>query len=214
MFRLAISAVLAATLALPAAAQDSDSLFGALQDALDNAGEGTGGGGGGGGTTANTNANSNTNMSSNTNTAGGGSEAMPVAAGLVDPTDPTTLVRTMQNAGYRAELAVDNIGYPMIRSSTQGINYAIFFYGCTDAGTDCTNVQFEATFTMNSPLSAELMNEFNAAKRFIRVVVNDEGNPAIRMDVNMRDGITEDQFLDYMNLWDILVGDFLAHINW
>lgn len=205
MFRLTAAALLAAVLAAPAASQDASDLFGALQDALDNAGSGGSGGG-----LADTNTNANTGGG-----GGGGGGAMPMASGgPVNPEDPASLVRAMQNAGYRAELAVDNIGYPMVRSSTQGINYAIFFYGCLDNGTQCTNVQFEATFTMNAPLSAESMNEFNSAKRFIRVVVNEEGNPAIRMDVNMSGGITEDQFLDMINLWDILVGDFLVHINW
>jgi len=203
MFRLTAAALLAAVLAAPAAAQDTSDLFGALQDALDNAGEG--GEGGGGDSTADT----------NPNTGGGGGDAMPMASGgPVNPEDPASLVRAMQNAGFRAELAVDNIGYPMVRSSTQGINYAIFFYGCRDDGTECTNVQFEATFTMNSPLTAESMNAFNSAKRFIRVVVNDQGNPAIRMDVNMTGGVSEDYFLDMINLWDILVGDFLVHIDW
>ena len=60
--------------------------------------------------------------------------------------DPSSLVRVMQNAGYRAELTKDNSGDPMIKSSASGADFAILFYGCK-SNRNCTTIQFFAGAT-------------------------------------------------------------------
>ncbi len=47
--------------------------------------------------------------------------------------------------GYgTAELSKDSVGDPMISGRMAGINYVIFFYGCNDAGKECSSLQFRA----------------------------------------------------------------------
>ena len=59
--------------------------------------------------------------------------------------DPQTLIDTLLQAGYRAQLDTDETGDPLIRSTSSGSDFLIFFFGCT-GNTDCRTIQFYAGY--------------------------------------------------------------------
>src|SRR5262245_18986400 len=49
---------------------------------------------------------------------------------LVSAESPATLVSIIQELGFQAKLETDNVGDPVIRSSSNGVDFRIYFYEC------------------------------------------------------------------------------------
>lgn len=134
------------------------------------------------------------------------------SAQMVRPQDPKTLVGAMQDAGYKAELTADSAGDPMIRSSSGGSNFTIFFYGCTD-NKDCRTVQFYAGWSDPDNASLRAMNDWNRDNRFGRAYLADDGSARVEMDVDMDDGgISRLLFQDNIEFWEIIMTKFEEYI--
>lgn len=139
---------------------------------------------------------------------------VPTGSGqLLQASDPDGLADAMRDHGYRAELTTDGQGDPRIKSATAGINFSVYFYGCTD-GRECDAIQFSAGFDLETGSDAPAMNDWNKRKRFGKAYIDDENDPYLEMDLNFEGGMTRDNFRDNLVLWDSLVGDFKTHINW
>lgn len=133
--------------------------------------------------------------------------------GLVDATSANAVASLMQQAGYRAVVGVDNYGDPTIESSTAGVDFTVYFFGCQN-GANCQSLQFLQGFDLPKGTSYQMMNDWNATKRFGFAFLDDESDPFVTMDVNMAYGVSEDNLLDTLRLWDQVLSDFQAHINW
>jgi Putative bacterial sensory transduction regulator len=95
---------------------------------------------------------------------------------------PQTIRKSLASAGYGAELVqTDNEGRALIRTGSD-MRTAMHLYGCTKAR--CTSVLLR-TFLKNSKLQIGDLNRINAAMRFIKVYLDDDGDVAIEMDVDL-----------------------------
>lgn len=135
------------------------------------------------------------------------------AAGLIDATDAKRVADTMSGLGYRALLETDGEGDPMITSAASGVNFSVFFYGCTD-GADCRSLQFRASFDLADPTTAAKMNEWNRLHRFGKAYIDDEGDPFIEFNVTLDGGVSDANFADVVDWWDVVLGEFLVYIDW
>jgi hypothetical protein len=146
----------------------------------------------------------------------GGTVAAPpvtTAAGLVDATSPQAIASLLQGAGYRAEVTVDNVKDPLIKSSAAGVDFSIYFYGCEN-NTNCQSIQFSSGYDLDRGSSFQAMNDWNAAQRFGYAYLDNESDPFVNMDINMASGISSDNFLDSLQLWEQVLSDFQTHIDW
>lgn len=126
---------------------------------------------------------------------------------------PETMAETMRNLGYRAELAKDGEGDPLIRSAASGLKFGIYFYGC-EAGVNCTTVQFYLGLTLDDDVPANRLNEWNRTMRFGTAVLDTDGQPYLKMELNLDyGGITSIAFEDNLELWERLMADFSRHLN-
>lgn len=133
-------------------------------------------------------------------------------AQMVRAQDPGSLVRALQGAGYKAELTKDDSGDPLIRSTSSGSNFAIFFFGCT-RNVDCRTIQFFAGYTDRTP-SLSQINDWNSRKRFGRAYISDKGAARIEMDVDLDDGgLSTKLFEDNLEFWVLLMSQFEKHIG-
>lgn len=138
----------------------------------------------------------------------------PATAQNVVADDPQAIVDVLKDWGYRAALVKDSEGDPKIDSATSGVNFSIYFYGCS-GGTQCTSIQFASGFDMDQGTTPGVVNEWNANKRFGKVYLDDEKDPFIEMDISLvGGGISRDNFRDNLEKWEQLVGDFQKHIDW
>jgi Putative bacterial sensory transduction regulator len=147
--------------------------------------------------------------------AGGGNvvSAPPLAGGMVDATSPQVIANLMQQAGYRAVVTTDNVGDPKIESSAAGADFSIYFYGCENAR-NCLSIQFSSGYDMPNGVSLQTVNDWNATKRFSFAYLDNENDPFLSYDVNLYGGVTEQNFLESLALWDTILADFHTHIDW
>lgn len=138
--------------------------------------------------------------------------AGPANAQMVRAQDPGSIVRALQGAGYKADLTKDDSGDPLIKSTSEGSAFAIFFFGCTK-NVDCRTIQFFAGYTDKTPTLSQL-NDWNSRKRFGRAYVSDKGAARIEMDVDLDDGgISTKLFEDNLEFWVLLMSQFEKHIG-
>ena len=144
-------------------------------------------------------------------TAGQGSgEQAPIITGE----DPQLIANLLQDWGYKARLSNDDQGNPQIDSAISGINYQIYFYGCTN-GQACNAVQFSAGFNLDQGLGMDVVNDWHNKKRYTHVYLDENNDPWLAMDINLYGGgITTATLQDYVYLWESLVNDFKVQINW
>ncbi len=134
-------------------------------------------------------------------------------AQMVRAQDPSSVSRALQSAGYKAEMTKDDSGDPLIRSTSSGSNFAIFFFGCTK-NVDCRTIQFFAGYDRDKSPSLSQMNDWNSRKRFGRAYISDKGAARIEMDVDLDDGgISTKLFEDNLEFWVLLMAQVEKHID-
>ena len=139
-----------------------------------------------------------------------GAQAQNLAA-----SDPAAIAATITQMGYRSEMQADPQGNPKIASSAEGVNFSIYFYGCSGEHDKCTSIQFRAGFDKKDPLDQSVATEWNETKRFAKARLTSNGDPILRFDVNLdKDGVTKSNFTDTFRIWTLLLSQFKTHIKW
>lgn len=83
-------------------------------------------------------------------------------------------------------------------------------YGCD--GEACTSLRTASCFTQETPIDAEILNDWNATKRYSTAYRNDEGSACIDSDLVVEGGITAGAIEHFMiDFRDRLVA-FAAHL--
>ena len=130
----------------------------------------------------------------------------------VEAQNPSSVVRALQNGGYKAVLTKDSTGDPKIESSSSGAKFIINFYGCT-RNVECRTLTFYAGWTSSST-SMSQMNDWNKTKRFSRGYIDKDGDPVMEFDLDLDDGgMSEQLFIDNVEFWEISMGNFKKHIG-
>jgi len=131
---------------------------------------------------------------------------------LIDASVPDAVAALMQDMGFKAAVGVDSIGDPLINSAAQGYKFTVFFYDCTDH-VDCQAIQFSASFDMTDGMSLIKAEQFNRDKRWAKVYLNDQSDPVLEMDLNLRGGVSVENFNDTFDWWTIVMDEFIQYIN-
>jgi len=118
----------------------------------------------------------------------------------------------LQKAGYKAALSKDSSGDPMIDSAANGTNFKVYFYDCK--AERCKAIQFSAGFNLKEPLKLEKANEWNTKNRYLKVYLDDEGDPYVQYDVNLNAGRTFEGLSDDFEIWTGMLPDFTTYIDW
>jgi Putative bacterial sensory transduction regulator len=130
----------------------------------------------------------------------------PCGAGLVCANAPATVLKGLQDAGYRAKLDKDSAGDPTISSSASGYNYEIYFYGCK-ANVNCDSLQFHISFEKDDANTPELANKWNRDKRFGQASISDKGSFVMGFDVTTQGGLNAKNFADVVDWWQVTLGN-------
>lgn len=144
----------------------------------------------------------------------GAAWTVPAQAQMVRAQDPASVVSALQEGGYSAKLGIDKVGDPMITSGAGGTTFQIYFYNCTEHK-ECATVQMHSGYDLREPVSLERINEWNRMKRFGRAYLDSENDPILEMDIDLDDGgLSRLLFLDNIEFWAILLGQFESHIGY
>ena len=131
---------------------------------------------------------------------------------LIDATDPGRIATAILSLGYRAKLGEDGVGDPMITSSVGGLDFNIYFYGCTDHSA-CKRLLFKIGYDLADGTTWEVINDWNASKLFGRAYTDDESDPWLEMPVNLDGGVSQFNFEDTFDWWQVIVAEFQEHID-
>ena len=127
------------------------------------------------------------------------------AQATIDGSDPAAIAKIISGFGT-AEVEKDGEGDPKIVGRIEGIRYALYFYECEE-NAKCKSVSFAAGFT-GTNANIEKMNEWNRERRFGEAHLDDEGDPWITMPVNLRHGVTRENFDDTVDWWRVVTKQF------
>jgi len=131
---------------------------------------------------------------------------------LVSAEDPGEIATIIQALGFQAQLDKDNVGDPLIRSSSSGVTFNVFFYGCTK-NKRCQSLQFVAGYNLADGTTLEVLEEWNSGKRYASAYLDDEADPFLQMDVSTEGGITRENFEAAVLRWQTLKGEFERHVG-
>jgi hypothetical protein len=134
------------------------------------------------------------------------------AQSIVSAENPGELASVIQKLGFQAKLEEDNVGDPVIRSSAGGVEFTIYFYDCTN-NKRCKSLHFTAGYDLPDGTTLEMVQQWNADKRFASAYLDAENDPFLQMDINTDGGVTEQNFESSFELWQALKGEFENHIG-
>jgi opacity protein-like surface antigen len=139
-------------------------------------------------------------------TGSAASAANVCPANHVCASDPASVVRALQEAGYKAQLGTDNGGDPKIDSAAGGYDFTVYFYNCTD-NKDCGSLRFATLFENDGTNTPELANAWNKAKRFAQMSAQDNGSLLLAYDVTTVGGLNQANFADAIDWWQVMLSE-------
>lgn len=128
---------------------------------------------------------------------------------LVDAADPSSLLDVMRRFGA-AQLGVDPLGDPQITGEIGGRPYQIIFHDCRNGG-DCGLVLFATGFT-GTQATAEDMARWNRESLIGTAYLDEEGDPILDFMVNLRGGVSQENWTRTAYWWVIAMRDFETHL--
>jgi hypothetical protein len=133
------------------------------------------------------------------------------ATNMITGSDVDAIVAMAARYGD-ATLTKDKNGNPYIKNRSNGAGWTISFYGC-DKGADCKSIEFYHGFeTDNKPTSARI-NEWNQKKRWSKAYLDQDGDPNISFDINLRYGVARGNLEADIGRWVETIGDFKAFVG-
>ena len=137
---------------------------------------------------------------------------------VIDAITASEIAAIVTESNYDVEVKTDNHGDPYLVSERNGTKFIILFNGCNKAPDPleriCGDIQFRSGYTLPSAASLERMNQWNSDFRFGKAYLDEDGDPTIEMVVSMSGGVTRAYVRNMLKWWEIVLGDFEAHIGW
>ena len=132
---------------------------------------------------------------------------------IVSAEDPGALIAIIQELGFQAKLEKDDVGDPVILSSSGGVDFRIYFYECKN-NKRCKSLHFSVGYDLADGSSLDAVQQWNADKRFASAYLDGESDPFLQKDVNTDGGVTQQNFENTFQLWQSLKGEFEQFIDW
>lgn len=117
---------------------------------------------------------------------------------VVDVSSVKGVAALLQEAGYKAEIKKGDDGDSYITSGANGSGFQLNFYGCKN-DTGCNSFEFYSYFKKEPFFSADMANEWNVKKRFLKVAIDSDGDLAEYLYVSALGNMTYENFKDYID---------------
>ena len=124
-----------------------------------------------------------------------------------------TVAEVLIEQGYRAQVTVDGVGDPLVRTTMSGITVNIYFYNCNDEQTGCEDIQFSAGFDLEDGLSQDKVEEWNEDKLYGTAYLDDENDPFVKITVQVGPGGTPELIKGYVSTVETVLEQFKGHIG-
>jgi hypothetical protein len=132
---------------------------------------------------------------------------------LIDGSTFDLILASFARNGFDVELTTDSEGAPLIKSTKPGEPFSVYFYSCRD-NTDCGFIQFTTGWNLEDGITLAKVDEWNATKVWGQAFRDDEKDPWLSMAVNLKGGVTVENFDDTVDWWKVILREFEKHIGW
>ena len=136
------------------------------------------------------------------------------AQSLIDATDPELLLDFLDDSGYEVELGVDEYGDPMITGTVSDSTFTLYFYGCTASNNNCTILQFAHAWNLVEEVTLETINAWNVDRLWGQAYLPDEGYVSLSFAFNMEGGVSEENLVSTVAIWEGTLVAFEEFIGW
>jgi hypothetical protein len=124
------------------------------------------------------------------------------------------IVSELEKAGFEVEVNKGSKGQPIIASTDKEEPFQIRFYNCDDDGMDCGQIQFTNGWNLDSGTTAVRIEQWNADQVWGQAYRDEDKDPWVAMSVNLRGGVTHENFASSIDIWKNILSDFEDHIGW
>jgi hypothetical protein len=152
-----------------------------------------------------------TGQSSNAAQAGSGSGSSGSTT-LIDATDAQSVADEFWLYDG-VEVLKDEDGDPQINVNDPSGPFTVFFHGCTN-GSDCTYIEFATWWDTKNGVQQSVIDKWNQTKLWGVAFRDEHNDPHLSMTVNLRYGVTTDNFDDTLDWWDNASSAFEDAIGW
>lgn len=153
------------------------------------------------------------NDNAGSESSGGGGGGGGGAVELIDGSSFDAMIASFERNGLEVELTEDSGGMPMLKSTDKDEPFSVYFYSCTD-GKDCGFAQFSTGWNMEDGVTLAKIEEWNSTKVWGQAYRDDDKNPWLSMPVNLKGGVTVENFDDTVDWWKFILREFEDHIGW
>ncbi len=124
------------------------------------------------------------------------------------------IMQALKDNNFTVEHVAADDGTPLIRSTDDNDPFSIHFYGCDDNHENCTYIQFVSGWNMKSGISMTKVAEWNATRVWGQAWRDSEDDPWVAVTVNLKGGISYDNFSDTVDWWRFVMRDYEKYIGW
>lgn len=129
------------------------------------------------------------------------------AEATVSAADPQSVVAALAAKGLSPTLTKDGDGDPRIVGLYHDDKFYIAFYGCAK-NQKCATLLFYYGIHMKSPPTIAALNQFNFEHVLLRSYADNEGDPVLKMDVDVDDGgMSPAGFASNLDAWTQSIDD-------
>jgi hypothetical protein len=121
------------------------------------------------------------------------------------------IARVLQTKGYQTEITTDKDGDPLIRSTSEGVKFSVYFYECKGSPR-CKSFQFVSGFSSTN-ITVSRVADWNRTKRFGKVYLDQQSDPWVEMDVDVEHGATTEALANDLDRWILTLGTFRKYID-
>ncbi len=130
----------------------------------------------------------------------------------VDLSDIKTVAGLLLQAGYKAEMKKGKNGDTYIASASNGNEFTVNFYNCKN-DTGCGSLELSSWYKKQPYFSAEMANEWNAKKRFLKIAVDGDGDLVEYVYVSTIGRSTYKNFADYIDWFTQMDGSLAIFLR-
>ncbi len=129
---------------------------------------------------------------------------------LIDGSDVEAVVNIARDYGS-ATVGMQQSGQAKIIARMDGVNYVAYFQNCS-AARICDDLNLYAGFLDIKP-SQERINAWNASKRFGRAYIDPDGDAAMEMDINLKNGVSPANLSASFAIWRLILRQFVGYLE-
>lgn len=132
-------------------------------------------------------------------------EEPPCGKGLICASKPETLVKGLQEAGYKAKLVTPNDEDPYIETKMSGYSVNLILSDC-EKRRQCRTFSYRLNFVAEPVYTVDFANRWNNKYRFLQVYRLDDGRLGVNYDVTTVGGLNQANFTDLTESFDGTLG--------